>query len=107
MDANDVLDCPPPDDEPSAADDQQVVLDTESSFSLRTVLAMTTIAAALFAVGRLMPRDLFAGALGLMALVGLMVISFFRVTNVAVALGWWLLLAAYIIAAVVATTQSR
>lgn len=79
--------------------------------SLAEVLMLVTLAAVALSVLRLIPGGLqaprAAGVAGVAALVGLVVLSIFRPRRLVVHLGWWLLVAGYVAASVVAVLRAQ
>ena len=74
-------------------------------YSIRDVFALTLVAAVLFAVSRFLDPEVFAGALGIMALLGLVVLSVLKPQKSILHVGWWVLLSLYLLSAIVAATR--
>jgi len=70
--------------------------------SLKEVMGLTALACVLLGIGRWIPLPVFAGVLGLMALVSLAVASFTEIDSRIVRLVWWTLMAVYLIASIAA-----
>ena len=71
-------------------------------FSLMELMLLMTTAAALFALMGRLPRPLFAGVAGGLALLMLGVLSFIEVRHPLLNVGWWLLFAVYLVASLTA-----
>lgn len=70
----------------------------EQRFSLAGLFALVTLASIVLAMGSYLPPAIFAGAAGAATLVGMFVLSLLRTPPLVVQLGWWLLLAIYLLA---------
>jgi hypothetical protein len=75
-------------------------------FSVRDVLLLTTFAASLLALLRAVRPDVYALTLGVLAFVSLVALSLFRPKNSILIVGWWVLLAVYLISAVAVTLRA-
>ncbi len=76
-------------------------------YSIRDVLLLTGLASVVFGVSRFVTPDIFAGALGLSAFIGLILLSVFKPQRSIFQVGWWILLSLYVLTAVVAIVRDR
>ncbi|MDH3717571.1 MAG: hypothetical protein OES79_05560 [Planctomycetota bacterium] len=75
-------------------------------FSVRDLLLLTTFAASLLALFRVVRPDVYALTLGVLAFISLVGLSLFRPKNSILIIGWWVLLAVYLISAVAVTVRA-
>lgn len=76
-------------------------------YSIRDVFLLTGLASVVFGVSRFVTPDIFAGALGLSAFIGLILLSVFKPQRSIFQVGWWILLSLYVLTAVVAIVRDR
>lgn len=83
------------------------LVEQQQPYSIRDVLLLTGLASVLFGVSRFVTPDIFAGALGLSAFIGLILLSVFKPQRSIFHVGWWILLSLYVLTAVVAIVRDR
>lgn len=72
--------------------------DEDRRFTLTGLFALVTFASVVLALGRYLPRPIFAGVTGLATLVGMAALSLIKGPPMVIQLGWWLLLSIYLLA---------
>lgn len=72
--------------------------ENEQRFSLTGLFVVVTFASIVLGLGSYLPPAVFAGAAGAATLAGMFVLSLLRAPPLVVQLGWWLLLAVYLMA---------
>lgn len=71
-------------------------------YSVRDLLFLTAVAAAIFGVSRMLPKETVAGFLGVLALLWLIGLSLVKPQHSIFHIGWWVLLLTYLVTAVAA-----
>ena len=72
--------------------------ENEQRFSLTGLFAVVTFASIVLGLGSYLPPAIFAGAAGAATLAGMFALSLLRAPPLVMQLGWWLLLALYLMA---------
>jgi membrane protein implicated in regulation of membrane protease activity len=75
------------------------------AFSIRDVFLLTGLAAVVLSVSRFVTPDVFAGTLGLATFLGLIFLAVVKPQNSIFQVGWWVMLALYLMVAIVAMVR--
>lgn len=72
--------------------------DEDRRFTLIGLFGLVTFASVVLALGKYLPKPIFAGVTGLATLVGMVALSLIKGPPMVIQLGWWLLLSIYLLA---------
>jgi hypothetical protein len=78
-----------------------------AQFTLKELMQLVLCCGVAFAVLRMVPTDLFAGALGLTTFASLAVLTIAKPQKMFFYMAWWALLAVYVISSVIAIVGKR